>query len=155
MEPEYYRHSRKKTSSLKVGFIVGALWAVVQFGISEVSYRIALETDNDLLYDISDLVAWPAGELYHSAEIELYQETLNGMEAEAEEREAWDALIVRAEDPDDFEAYDALWVIFDEHSLEPYVDIETEYKIYIGICIMWGFAVGVAATTSHFILSGV
>ena len=73
MEPEHYQNKRKKTSSLKLGLIVGAIWAVAQFGISEISYRIGLSygslTDTCLFTEFSEVVAWPAGEFYHGAKL--------------------------------------------------------------------------------------
>lgn len=159
MEPEHYQNKRKKTSSLKLGLIVSAIWAVAQFGISEISYRIGLSygslTDTCLFTEFSEVVAWPAVEFYHGAKIKVFQEALNGIEVEASERKKWDVLLARAEDSNDTEAEAALWIIFKEHSLDPSVDTVTEYTIYIGTCIAWGFAISLAVTTLHFLRSGI
>ncbi len=66
---------------------MSAIWAVAQFGISEISYRIGLSygslTDTCLFTEFSEVVAWPAVEFYHGAKIKVFQEALNGIEVEA------------------------------------------------------------------------
>lgn len=155
MEPERLQYaSRKQESSLKVGMIVAAIWTLGQFGISEVLYRLGDATGVDALYDLSDTVAWPAGLLYNKAEVAVFREGLERLESTPEERARWDALLQKVEESDDNESYDAIWEIFNTHSMDPYVDMMTEYSIYVGVCAVWGSMIGILVSFVHFTRKG-
>lgn len=77
MEPErLQRASQAHGSSLKIGLTVGVIWMIAQFGISEVLYRLGNASGADVLYNLSNTVAWPAEIIYHQAEVELFSDEL-------------------------------------------------------------------------------
>ena len=139
---EYYRNRIKREIPWKEGLAVALVWAVVQFAVSEAFHQAGIYGDNDTFYEISDLVAWPAGHIYTEQQNRLFRYELGQLDASPKEREQWDALLRRVEDPDDSEAYDALWEVFNAHSIDPTLSIATEYTIYIGVCVVWGILVG-------------
>lgn len=152
----------RKNSALEIAIIVGLVWAGVQFLISEGSYRLGMMIedhgavfDPSFLYDISNMAAWPAGDIYDSAEREviavelrsLKEDTVTvpSMEAEGKEvsvnvNELADQVL--AEDTDDYEKFDLAQQVLIDRNVLAEVTTTTEYAIYGGVCVAWGFAVG-------------
>ena len=89
---EYYQRMSERKVPLKLGLMFGLVWAVAQFGISEVFHRVGQYTGSEVFFEVSDLVAWPAGYIYLDQEIKLYREELDRIEVTAEESEYWDSL---------------------------------------------------------------
>ena len=143
-------------SSIRLGLIVGLLWSVVQFGISEVIYQTALWTGygGDLLYDMSDTAAWPAGIIYDQIDRELMQQELSSIQKTTGEETNFEALKERLNDPADEDAYEAALEIFDANGREPYVPLITEYSIYGGICLCWGAMIGISVGFAHSLRKG-
>ncbi|MGB0744327.1 MAG: hypothetical protein ACPGSB_07355 [Opitutales bacterium] len=98
--------------------------------------------------------AWPAGLVYYEAEKGVYAEQIEVLDGSSEDRQRWNELLERIEDPEDSEAFDELWKVFNSKSVEPTVDIITEYNIYIGVCAVWGAIVGLAVSAGHFVRKG-
>jgi len=141
---------------MEVAIIVGLVWAVAQFAISEGCYRLAMWLDEsgsgaptEFLYDISDMAAWPAGILYDTEERRLVIEALRTSGKQTGTLENGDEVsidqLTTSIEEEPYGEFDHLYSgyeVLDGMDLYPEVPIATEYTYYGGCCVAWGALVG-------------
>lgn len=123
--------------------MIGLVFAVAQFVVSEMAYQAAMWGEVDVLYEVSDTVSWPAGRIYDEVELRRLKEGLRVMSVSGADegvRAEAAALLARAGEESFLE--DA-WLFADTQELDVYMGMFMEYLIYGGTCLMWGVAVGV------------
>ncbi len=149
-----------------VWFLVGILWFVVQFGISEIAYQASIYTDHEeisqSLGDLSDAAAWPAGWIYDYIQKSSFESQTRSFLAKTDplQHETRKRILSLLDQyHDDFTDYDLqseIYTILSE--ADPaiaailYLDESSTYFIYISVCLGWsaliattGFLVSVAA----------
>ena len=147
--------ARRGIISAAVALVVGTIWSIAQFTISEILYKTS-EAEllpyplSDHAFTLSTLVAWPAEPIYTSVEKRRIEaaiaDTLDDKTVPAEShsklRELVDRGAVDLEHDDHFELYE----ILDETGVaDPSVPVHQEYLIYGGVCVGWGTLVGLIA----------
>jgi hypothetical protein len=142
--------------ALGVWIFLGLAWALVQFGLSEICYRLAyhelVPDEKGRLYEISDAVAWPAGIIYQKrqdvwkqAMLETFmREGGRSQEARLQAGELLKEWNASREEPG------GLYEFLEEQGLETELNEVETYAIYGGVCLGWGLVVctaGMGATS--------
>ena len=144
--------ARRGFISAVVAVVVGAVWSIAQFTISEILYKTSQAEllpgpFSDAAYTISNFITWPAEPIYTSVEKRLLQnvvdETLDDKtlpaEAHSKLRELLDRGVMDIEHEDHYQIYEVL----EQASVDPpMVPMHQEYLIYGGVCAGWGILVG-------------
>jgi len=156
MQPPPPPSASPKTSPFRTytfWLIIGGVFAVLQFGVSETLHRLGMlgmGPDETMFYDLSNAVAWPAGELYDIVQVQLQENALHQVAAggepftEEQQRKAqafleqFPEFPLGDEDREPIESF--LWEI-DELFDPMTVSVGVEYGIYIGTCACWGFLI--------------
>lgn len=139
-----------------VWMAIGVLWFLLQFLLSEGLYRASdlayqsNEGSGDRLVDVSDAIAWPAGKIYDRKLFEQveseYRRALSDDSLNAPAKESLQALVRENGGMiDSYDLVDSMAEILVDH--ESYVGFDylstpVEYSIYLGVCLVWGAAVG-------------
>jgi|GEM_PF-3223483 len=142
------------TKSILLGGIIGFVWFVIQFLSAELIYRVALSETlpthiNDTLYDVSDVIAFPAGEIYDALDANITEKELErftqNTSLDHEVQQSAESLLTRYQSPADFEALvDETYEFLSSHDIFPEVPVWAEYAIYAGTCLVWGICIGLA-----------
>lgn len=126
-------------------FLIGLMFAVAQFTVSETFFQLADRGGPDFLYEVSDFIAWPAVLIYEEMEHRVLAEVLEDFSAAEgvdELLRAEAVLLLDGLSVGGVEAMDAAWRFAEDQDLEAEVSLLMEYVIYGGVCLLWGFMVG-------------
>lgn len=130
---------------LAVWAAFGVAWATGQFVVSEFLFQVAEAKDADLLYELSDLTAWPAGWIYGEyetiAEAAMLRRIQDSDTANPEQQRLAKKLLTRnGMNPGDY--WDLFYKLEEETGEDSSVSMAMEYVIYAGVCIAWGSLLG-------------
>lgn len=140
---------------------LGLVWGLLQFGLSELFFRLAyhqiLPAQESVLYEVSDLVAWPAGWLY---EKRYDAWTRSALEAVVLDRALPDEERVEAAEllqswKETGQKPGALDAFIGDHGVAVQTNEAETYGIYIAVCLAWGAVLGAAGfgATALFLLA--
>jgi len=145
-----FPHARQQQSprSWKKPLLIGLIFTVVQFGLSEICYQLSISLPfgetTDALTAVSNFVAWPAEWIYMSEEATMCTELLTDINAHpGDYPEGFDAKAREL-----LQAYDAsgdrdalitdTYQLADENNIDIFMPLWKDYVIYGGTCIAWG-----------------
>lgn len=126
-------------------FLIGLMFAVSQFTVSEAAFQLADRGGPVLLYEVSNFIAWPAVLIYDEMENRVLAEVLadfSAAEGVDELLRAEAGLLLEGFRWGEEEAIEAAWRFAEDQELEAEVSLLMEYAIYGGVCVLWGFVVG-------------
>jgi hypothetical protein len=149
--PPGLRRSPQPWNTLPFWLAIGLVFSVIQFAASEVLYRMSMYADTSedtTLTDLSDVIAWPAGDLFDAVLQKQYQQGLEQVAAEQSpftepQRSEARALLQHFPDPEDDEIGEMDSFLWDIPEVQDYTLVSplTEYSLYIGTCLAWGLLI--------------
>jgi len=135
--------------ALLVAVLLGGGFALIQFGISELTYQAGMRGfGGDGMFEVSDAVSWPAGLIYDSVDKKTSRQFLqdiiqeNGSDADKARKlllDFEDEYLAPETDPEWDEAY---WELVDARGWDGAIPLTQEYLIYGGVCLAWGALIG-------------
>lgn len=149
--PQQASRAGNLNKSIQVGLLAGVMWAVAQFAISEMLYRLSMAPISwraaEPLEMLSNAISWPAGTIYERVEADRMQAAIASALADGAIEEETRTRLVNLEKDgavdvfheDFFELFEILENL--GHDVE--VPVSMEYMIYGGVCVIWGMLVGV------------
>jgi hypothetical protein len=135
---------KRLIATVLVWVFLGLGFALVQFALTEITYRIATSREDASLQEVSDLIAWPAGKIYSLAEKDSAHTALRSLaqsnkEGSTQAREFLNSFRTKYDQDEEWTTQMSDFLNTQEITTE--VSKPIEYLIYVGVCLAWGFLV--------------